>query len=272
MPTAAMDAPTMATPRRRSAIEAGIARPTPTAAFGRKKICPTPRRPPRRMTRSGEAGAGGGVGSTGTLFHAKGVSALQRSQTAGTEGPMTSGISQAASRRYITIERPLTSTPPRTRETARLGPTAKKVAQARPRNQPFSSTSPVSRKVDDTPAPSAVTRAITLAIMPATASWGAATATTTTGASPTHASYTKNVWPIAARCRMTTRRARLRKSSNQRGGRPLAIDELVVAPLEGHGDRGANREMAVVTALRPRLEPASLGGIVDARLVGLGAH
>src|SRR4030095_14310911 len=88
--------------------------------------------------------------------------------------------------------------------------------------------------------------------------------------------YTKKVWPIAARWRMTTRRDLLRVSSTrrggQRGGRPSAIDELVVAPLEGHGDLGANREGAVVTALRPRLEPESLGGVVDARLVRLGTH
>src|SRR6266536_41939 len=91
-------------------------------------------------------------------------------------------------------------------------------------------------------------------------------------ASPTHGSYTKNVWPIAASCRTPTRRARLRTSPIGRRGRPLAVDEHVLTPLERHGNLGANRQVPVVTALRARLEPESLRRVIHTRLIRLRAH
>jgi hypothetical protein len=74
----------MATPRRRSAIDAAIARPTPTAAFGRKKICPYPTEAAEKNDEERRGGRGGDGGKHGNLVPREGVSALQRSQKAGT--------------------------------------------------------------------------------------------------------------------------------------------------------------------------------------------
>ncbi len=108
-----------------------------------------------------------------------------RIQNAGMYGPTMSGMSQVATSRLITIETPAARNPPATSATASVGPTAKNVPHARPRNQPLSSTSPLSTNVRDAPARAATMRASTLVTSADTARWGAAIASTTTLTRPT---------------------------------------------------------------------------------------